>query len=390
MVTKNTKPKSRPRHSQTLSFDSKTRRMYFGGKRVSLDKAYEYYKKGYIFSRFGETKPKFLAIDKKVGAAFLEQMSPARCASVDLTLWGPEDINDDASKFSNIIINSTAFNGGMYQALFWLQTTNIKNNAVVYVSADEKQRNASENRELENSVGELMQRGILVIIFDPKDVKAWPTCPSGPKPGAQTMARPTFKPDTWESWEIHSDTGIRTPPDYNKTNYTLIPIKGDGNCGYYTILHGLLSVDRLHLHPDLGGARPNMYNNKIYYRDAYVRVLKQLCDTTDWFTTDCVQPIANFFNVCVWTWNDFGWSVVKPRQINVYLSGGEGCMNNIYLKHKPGTVLTEHWDLLLPTRFGLAHMNEMLVPKNTQESMGGVEGMVLQCIKGICNLVFPG
>ena len=64
-------------------------------------------------------------------------------------------------------------------------------------------------------------------------------------------------------------------------------------------------------------------------------------------------------------------------------------MNNIYLKHKPGNVHTEHWDLLLPTKFGLGESNEMLVPKTTQGDMSGVEGMVLQCIKGICKLVFP-
>lgn len=144
------------------------------------------------------------------------------------------------------------------------------------------------------------------------------------------------------------------PPKYGGSNYRKISILGDGDCGYYSLIHGLLLIKRDHPHFDLkflDGLRLANDRRTVKYPDWAVSQIKNLINADDdhWLETDDFPIVTGFWNICILTWdrNSKIWWHHKSPNIWESLPGLYGCEHVLFFHHQ----LTrdgdgDHWSLL--------------------------------------------
>ena len=144
-----------------------------------------------------------------------------------------------------------------------------------------------------------------------------------------------------------------TIPKYSSRNFSKIKVTGDGDCGYYTLIHGLLTIFRENPDFDLKGleglalstARP------IIYPEWAVDFIKDLLgvDYDHWLETDDFPTVTTFWDICILTWDRHQklWWHHKSQGIWESLPGLLGCPNVLFFHHqltKSGA--GDHWSLL--------------------------------------------
>jgi len=156
-------------------------------------------------------------------------------------------------------------------------------------------------------------------------------------------------------------------PKYRSSNYNKKEVARDGDCGYHSLIHGLVIIKEKNPTFDLQfleGVVKNK-NKTVSYDPDWIDMIKMYIekDRDHWLDEDDFREITNLWDICIATYDrtQKTWKYFKPDKVWTTLSGLNGCKNLIIFHHELtgdicnmddyGTGVTgggDHWSLLIP------------------------------------------
>jgi len=156
-------------------------------------------------------------------------------------------------------------------------------------------------------------------------------------------------------------------PDYLPENYKKISVAKDGDCGYHSLIHGLVLIKKKDKNFDLkflNGIREST-SKPITYHTKWIEKIKNYLNkgSGHWLNEDDFRKITDLWNVCLVTYDrtQGSWKYFKPFKIWPTLESFKGCEKIIIFHHKLthqdrkmddyGTGVSgsaDHWSLLIP------------------------------------------
>jgi len=156
-------------------------------------------------------------------------------------------------------------------------------------------------------------------------------------------------------------------PEYLKENYKKISVARDGDCGYHSLIHGLVLIKKKDKNFDLKflNGISESTSKPITYHTKWVEKVKKYINKGrgHWLNEDDFRKLTDLWNICLVTYDrtQESWKYFKPFKIWPTLESFKGCEKIIIFHHTLthsdrkmddyGTGVSgsaDHWSLLIP------------------------------------------